>query len=430
MKLLTLLDKQLMSMGACILDNKNVQVKKKILFLGAGEDQAIAIRLAKEMGIKTIAVDENPNAIGLSIADIGICTYINNVDFLIKLGRKNNIDGVMAHAVEIPQVVAKVAEELDLPGITPEVAERATNKLERIKCFKNNDIPHPRFETAETSEEAKIKSEKIGFPVVIKPLDKAGARGVLKVNTKAEVQAAFEEAKGFSKLRTVLIEEYLDGKEISTESVVNDGEIYTPCWADRNYSQSEKYYPYMVEDGGELPTKLSEREKKIVEETVKRAIRALGINFGAAKGDILIHNGQPYVLEMAARTSGGRFCDTKVPLSNGVNILKQLILMHIGEDIDINELTPKYNKSVVERTIAPKPGEILSISGIERAKNIEGISQIYLKPEVKVGGHINALTNNAEKIGYVIAIGDSHDSTIKRAEEAIEAIKIITKKEK
>lgn len=404
--------------------------KKSILMLGAGEDQSIAIKIAQELGIKVIATDNNPKAIGLEIADLGICTSIRDVNSLIKIAKENNVDGVMAHAVEIPQVVAKIAEELDLPGINPEVAERATNKLKRINCFKNNDILHPRFETADTSEEAELKSEKIGFPIVIKPIDRAGARGVLKVDTLAEVKAAFEEAKGFSKASTVLIEEYLEGKEISTESVVYGGEIYTPCWADRNYREREKYYPYMVEDGGQLPTQLSEKEKKIVEETVKRAIHAIGIDFGAAKGDILIHDGRPYVLEMAARTSGGRFCDTKVPLSNGVNILKQLILMHVGEEIDTNQFIPKYNKSVVERTITPKSGEILSISGIERAKNIEGISQIYLKPEVKIGGYINALKNNAEKIGYVIAIGDCHVSTIKRAEEAVEAIKIITKKEK
>lgn len=401
-------------------------MKKTILILGAGEEQTIAIKLAQKMGIKVIAIDDNPNAIGLKIADLGVCADIKDVEIITKIAKENNVDGVMTHAVEIPQVVAKVAEKLNLPGISPEVAERATNKIERIKCFEKEGIPHPKFETATNIEEAERKSETIGFPLVIKPIDNAGARGVTNVNAKNEIERAFKEAINFSKEEIVLLEEYLEGPEISTESVIYNGKIYTPCWGDRNYDKKNKYYPYMIEDGGALPPDLSLQEKNLIEKTVNRAIRALGINFGAAKGDILIHKGKPYVLEMAARSSGGRFCDTKVPLSNGVNILKSLIHMYLGEEVNLKELEPKYERGVAERTILPDPGKVVSIKGVEEAKGMEGIYKVYIKPEIKIGSFIEPIKNNADKIGYVIALGKTREQAVQRAEQAVQMIGIIT----
>jgi biotin carboxylase len=404
-------------------------MKKTILILGAGEEQTIAIKLAQEMGIKVIAVDGNPNAIGLKIADFGVCADVNDIELITKIAKENNADGVMTHAVEIPQVVATVAKARNLPGVDPEVAERATNKLKRIKCFEKEGVPHPKFETATNIEEAVRKSETIGFPLVMKPIDNAGARGVTNVNAKNEIERAFKEALSLSKEEIVLLEEYLEGPEISTESVVYNGKIYTPCWGDRNYDNKDKYYPYMIEDGGALPPKLSFEGKNLIEKTVKRAIRALGINFGAAKGDILIHRGKPYILEMAARSSGGRFCDTKVPLSNGVNILKPLIQMHLGEEVDLKELEPKYERGVAERAILPDPGNVISIKGVEEVKRMDGIYKVYIKPEIKVGSFIEPLKNNADKIGYVIALGKTRDQAVQRAEQAVEVIKLITKSE-
>ena len=132
--------------------------KKTIMILGAGPEQVEAIEIAKNLGLKVIAVDGNPNAQGLEIADIGLAEDIKDVNRMIKIGQKYDIDGVMTHAVEIPQIVAKVAKRLNLPGIEPEVAERATDKLKRIKCFKESGVSCANFESANNLEEAVEKA--------------------------------------------------------------------------------------------------------------------------------------------------------------------------------------------------------------------------------------------------------------------------------
>src|SRR5690606_8056694 len=94
---------------------------------------------------------------------------------------------------------------------------------------------------------------------------------------------------------------------------------------------------------------------------VNAAIKALGINWGVAKGDVIIDDGNVKIIEMAARTSGGRFCSLKVPVSTGINMLRPLILMTVGLTPDLKDLEPKFSKGIAERFIFPKPGKIIEI---------------------------------------------------------------------
>ena len=401
--------------------------KKTIMILGAGPEQVEAIDIAKNLGLKVIAVDGNPNAPGLEIADIGLAEDIKDVKKMIEIGQEYEIDGVMTHAVEIPQIVAKVAKSLNLPGIEPEVAERATNKLKRIKCFKENGISCANFESANNLNEAIEKSEKIGFPCVFKPLDKAGARGVIKINTSKEVKNAYEHVLNHTDKNIILIEEYLEGNEISTESIVYNGNIYHIGIGDRNYDR-KRFEPFFVQDGGQIPANLSHKLMNNLKYEIEQAIKAIGINWGVAKGDFLIEpDGKIRIIEMAARTSGGRFCSIRVPLSNGINLIKLLVLISVGEEVNLDELKPKFTKYVTDRFILPKPGKIVSIDGLNDAMNLEGIYDIYLDNELVIGNEIGIFTDHACRKGQIIAVGNTYEEAVNKAEEAVKLIKINTR---
>lgn len=394
------------------------------MLLGAGEEQVTSIRVAKDLNLKVIAVDQNPDAPGLKIADIGINADINDVEKLVDIGRKYKIDGVMAHAVEIPVTVAKVSHALGLPSIDPEIAERATNKIKRINCFKENNVPAPRYCSVSSLEEAKQAVEMLGLPVVFKPIDNSASRGVVKVSSFDEIEKYYKYTLSFSKQESILIEEFLEGIEISTESVIYNNKIYTPCIADRNYSKNKSFDPFFIEDGGELPTQLSKEKFEQMLMVVEKAIRAIGITWGVAKGDILIDSEGPKVIEMAARTSGGRFSSLKVPLSNGVNILYPLIEMTVGMEPNLDLLIPKYNCGVAERFIFPDSGKIVSINGINDAKKIEGIYEVVIDDTIKIGNILTPVKNHTDRHGYVIAIGETREIAIERAEKAVNTIKI------
>lgn len=401
--------------------------KKTIMILGAGPEQVEAIEIAKNLGLKVIAVDGNPNAQGLEIADIGIAEDIKDVNKMVEIGQEYEIDGVMTHAVEIPQIVAEVAKKLNLPRIEPEVAERATDKLKRIKCFKENGVSCANFESAKNLQEAQEKAEKIGFPCVFKPVDKAGARGVIKVNSLKEVKNAYEHALNNTDKNIILIEEYLEGKEISTESIVYNGNIYHIGIGDRNYDR-KRFEPFFVQDGGQIPAKLSHELLKNLEDEIELAIKAIGINWGVAKGDYLIEaDGTIRIIEMAARTSGGRFCSIRVPLSNGINLIKLLVLISVGEEVNLDELKPKFSRYVADRFILPEPGKIISIEGIDEARKLEGIYDIYLDNGLVIGNEIKILTDHTCRKGQIIAVGSTYEEAVNKAEKAVKLIKINTR---
>ena len=402
---------------------------KTILILGAGIEQTIAIKLAKEMGYKVIAVDGNPKAVGLKFADVGINADINDVGEIVEIGKKYKIHGVMAHAVEIPQVVAEVAKALDLPGLDPEVAKRATNKIQRIECFAHKNIPCPKFETAKTLVEAEEKAKQIGFPCVIKPIDNAGARGVKKIQKVEEIAEAFDEALVNSKkFKIALIEEFLEGKGISTESIIYENKIITTGFGDRNYSRNIEFDPYFIEDGHNVPSLISEKEKEKVLITVNSAIRALGINLGVAKGDIIIKDNKAYILEMAARTSGGWFCAGTVPIATGVNILNPIIKMSVGDPIDENDLKPKFNRAACQRYIIPtEEGIFVRIEGLEDAKKMPGVGMLTIFNRPKEDDLIKKATNHSERFGQLITEGENINEAIVKCENAMKLIKIVVK---
>lgn len=405
-------------------------IQKNILILGAGLEQTIAIRLAKRMGLRVIAVDENPHTVGLSVADVGVVANISDVKKLITIGKKYKVSGVMTHAVEVPTVVAKVAKALGLPHLAPCVADRATNKFKRIQSIEKAGVSVPKFSLAATARQAAIAAARIGFPVVIKPIDNAGARGVQKITNAMQIKKGFVEAVHYSKSRKprVLVEQFLQGTEISTESFVYEGKVYTTGFGDRNYSRAKEFAPYFVEDGHNVPSVLPARIQKKVCRVVERAIRGLGIDFGVAKGDILIRKGVVYVIEMAARTSGGWFAAGTVPLATGVHLLKPLIKMSVGEKVLPQDFAPRCKRAACQRYIIPnKDSVFIGVTGVHEARNMSGVKVLQMFKVPKKGDRIRKSRNNTERFGHVIAVGKTVAEATRRCEKAVRRIHIITR---
>lgn len=401
--------------------------KKRLLLVGAGQEQIAAIKAAYEMDLFVIAVDGNPRAPGLRLAHQGICGDIRNVEYLTQLGKHEHVHGIFSHAVDLPHVVASVAQQLGLPGLAPDVAVRATNKWRRYQCLESHGVPCPKFALVHSIEEAQGVAAEFGYPVVLKPLESAGARGVRKVNTVGELDTAFRCALEFSSEPSVLVEEFLQGWEISTESVIVDGCIVTTGFADRNYISKERFAPYFIEDGHTIPSVLPHDQQARVVKVVEQAIRSLDIHWGVAKGDVILGDSGPVIFEMAPRTSGGRFCADMVPLATGINILPFLISMAVGVEVSEGELSPKFRRGAAQRFIFPDPGEIVGIHGVETARGLPGMYDVMLRNDMTMGRMVSPVTNHSDRIGHVIASGDTREEAVRRAEHAIHTIRIETR---
>ena len=393
---------------------------KHLLIIGGGVFQVPAIKTAKSMGLKVVVTDYNPEAEGMLLADYPIEVSTRNINLTVNIAKQFHrscpLDGVMTVGTDASQTVAAVADALNLPGIPFEVAERATDKIKMRQVLKGRGVPIPDFRPIWTLEECQKAVQDMPLPLVIKPCDNMGARGVRKIERLDDLIPAFREAKEASISGKLILEEFMEGPELSLDALVFEGSIHITGVADRIIERA----PYFVEIGHTLPSALPEKQQSRAVAVFKQAIFALGIDIGAAKGDIKITPEGPKIVEIAARLSGGWMSAYTYPLSTGVNLYKAAIQIALGETP--TDLKPKTSLVSAERSLLPPPGKILSIQGVEEARKIKGVKEIILMKEA--GDMAEEPRSNLGKVGYVITVGKTREEAIRINDLAREILKI------
>jgi biotin carboxylase len=393
---------------------------KTLLILGAGKEQVAAIAAAKSKGIRTIALDMNPKADGRALADEFHLVSTRDRDAILKFAKEypGKIDGVMTIASDIPHMVSAAAQALGVRHIPPAVAELCVHKLNMKEKLRQAGVNVPLFARISSLADLKAFIAKADFPIVIKPVDNSGARGVQRLTRDMDIAQALDYSRGFAFGGEVIAEKFVSGLQISTEGLMHEGVFHCTGFADRNYARLDDAVPFMVEDGGDIPTILNARDKKLVEAEFEKAARALGIGWGPAKGDMIFgEDGKPYVIEIAARLSGGNFCYDKVPWSTGVDIVDILVDMAVGNSVDPARFTPTRNLATSQRYFFPMPGKIRTVHGLADAEAMPHIRKVdvWAKP----GEIIATAENHPSRVGYVISCAPTREEAVAAANAAV-----------
>jgi biotin carboxylase len=402
---------------------------KTLLIISGGIEAADAAKRAKEMGLYVVVSDRDPEAPGFAFADSCLIADVYGPSETAAAAERYNrkirkIDGVICVAADAPVTTATVTARLKLPGISIATAELACDKLAMKQRFAASGVPVPWFCEVRTVQELQRVAIERGRNLVIKPVDSRGSRGVQRVAQVEDLTKAFLLARSHSPTDRVMVEEYLDGPQVSTESVVIDGRCFTPGFSDRNYEYLDTYAPFFIENGGDLPSHLPEDIQAKVKDVVARAAAALGVTSGTVKGDIVVHNGEPYVIELAARLSGGFFCTREIPLNTGVDFIGCAIRIALGESVSAEELEPQALTSVVQRYAFPKPGRVVSVGGAEEARGVAGIAEVVVT--AKPGDVIPPAGDKRPSAAMVLATGSSREAALTAANDALSRLKINT----
>lgn len=400
---------------------------KTLLIVSGGIEAIPGIKLARDMGLFVVVSDGNPNAPGFAFANDRIVASTYDVEGTLYSAlqyskERRPIDGVMCIASDVPLTVATIAEALGLAGISTASARLAMDKLAMKQKFHADRIPVPWFASVNSPEQLKHVIGAQGCPLVIKPVDSRGARGVLRLTREVDADWAFNEAKKHSPTGRVMIEKFLSGPQVSTESLMLDGVAYTPGFSDRNYEYLAKYAPHIIENGGDLPSCLPAEVQRAVRELVGRAAISMGIRNGVVKGDIVVCDGEPYVIELAARLSGGYFCTHEIPLNTGVDLVGNAIRVALGERPNAGDLAPRHQRCVCQRYLFPTPGRVISVRGHDKVTNWPGVELCEIR--VKPGDLLRTVDDHPARAGVVIVTGETRAEAITLAEKAIESIEI------
>ncbi len=405
-------------------------MSRTLLIVSGGVEALPGIELAKSMGLHVIVSDMNPDAPAFAVADDHIIASTYDVEATLAAARAHHeqvrpIDGVICIASDVPLTVASVAADLGLPGIPVASAQLATDKLAMKERFAADGVPIPWFSPVISAKHLHELLQAQGLPLVIKPVDSRGSRGVLRLTPDVDLDWAFSVAQQHSPTGRVMVERFLPGPQVSTESLVVNGIAHTPGFADRNYTLLERYAPHIIENGGQLPSHLPAATQEAVRQLVQQAATSLGIHNGVVKGDIVVSDGTPYVIELAARLSGGYFCTHEIPLNTGVDLVRTAIRQALGEPIDPGDLQPRFQRPVAQRYWFPEPGIVQEIQGAERFNDHPNVA--YLELRVKPGDTVRAIDSHPARSGVVITTGNSNSSALALAEQVVDSIKITTK---
>ena len=391
-----------------------------ILILGAGIMQIPGIKLARRKGWKVIVADGNPDAAGKSLCDHFEVMDLKDKDGLLSLARacsgRFGLDGVFTAGTDFSSSVAWVAERMGLPGISYATSMRATDKCLMREAFQGAGVPSPRFTCWRGEGDPVSTLSGLGFPLVVKPVDNMGARGVRRVDSDAELVEACRAALPLSRSSRVIIEQYMTGPELSLDAVVYRGKVTVCGVADRHIS----FPPSFVEIGHTMPTDLPESTVRRIEGVFAAGIKAIGIDNGAAKGDIKLTPDGPMVGEIAARLSGGYMSGWTFPLSSGVEVTEAA--MNIAVGLPPGDLTPRLRRVVAERALISIPGRVSRIEGESEARGCPGIAEVFLR--AGKGDDVVFPTNNVQKCGNVIAVAESRSAAIAAAGAALARIRI------
>ena len=390
------------------------RTKQKLLIIGASVLQLPAIKRAKEMGLEVAVADYNPDAVGIQFADHYFNASTIDIDAIVQVAKEYSPDGIMTLATDMPmRSIAAATQELGIPGISMESAIMSTDKIEMIKAFKSHGVASPWFFEVDSFSKIKDLKNSISYPCIIKPSDNSGSRGVIIINGQEELYAAYNYSVQQSRNGKVIIEEYLQGDEVSVEVITYKGEPYVLQVTDKLTTGA----PYFVEMGHSQPSKFRGDDLKKISDLAKSAVMAVGIQDSPAHVEMMVTKDGPKMIELGARMGGDCITTHLVPLSTGIDMVKAAIDISLG---NIPDLKRKFDKGSAIRYFDVKPGVIRNILGIEEIKKMDGVKEVIFTK--KIGDEVNYIHSSLDRAGMVICQSSDSTSAIHLCDNAINKV--------
>lgn len=301
-------------------------MKKKIAILGANYPSLHFYIQAKKLGYEIHSIAWPEGAICQEYSDFFYPVSFTEKEQVLDICRKIGIQGITSFSLEsaLP-VVNYIAQKLNLTGNPPECELLTENKYTMRKQLKICGISIPEFHTVKSENE--LLGIELDFPVIVKPVDSGGSRGVTKIIEKKELSPAIKRALGFSRKKQVLIEQYIEGREFSVEYISYKGEHYYLAITDKITTGP----PYFVELEHHQPAFISEELAFKIKAITEKTLDALRIYSSASHTEIKMNNkGELFIIEVGPRMGGDFITSDLVRLSTGYDFVKGILELSSG----------------------------------------------------------------------------------------------------
>lgn len=306
-------------------------MSKTLAIIGAGYLQRPLVERASEMGIKTVCFAWEEGAVCKDLCDLFFPVSITEKEEILRICREERIDGICTIASDVAApTVAYVAEQMGLAGNPYEASLKAHDKhlMRETLVAANVDCPHFTVLTKGTPVHSPLSDLQI--PLIVKPSDRSGSLGVQKITRWEDLEAAVKFAQEVSMSGEALVEEFIEGREISVETISCKGTHYTLQITDKVTTEA----PHFVELAHHQPSDLPDDMQARIYGITARALDALGLTNGASHAEYKItKEGRVVVMEIGGRMGGDFIGSDLVRLSTGYDFLQGVIEVALGETI-------------------------------------------------------------------------------------------------
>ncbi len=392
-----------------------------VAFMPAGTWQKKSILIAQDLGYKVIGIDSDPSAEGLLVCDDSlILTDLDCLSIVSALKSKGHqIIGALSIASDVGIIpCSRIREGFQLPGLLPEEAELFTYKHLQRERWLTDRVAGPKFFSVARNDDYSSKLVSFDFPLIVKPSDSSGSRGVAKVEDIDALNFALDEAFNFSRLGIAIVEEFMPGTEFTVEVFCSNFECHIIM-----ITQKIKVPGTDDTVARELFNPILESELELkISETVKSAFNSLNYRSGPGHAEIILkEDGKVGMVEVAARGGGFLIFDEMIPRTSGVDINRLTIESELGRDVKIP--TRENNKSIL-RFIESRKGKVRSISIPSVVDLPEGL---MIRPLVSVGQTLRDPISDGDRMCAILATSSDLEGAQELVSWAVENIEIVVK---
>jgi len=409
------------------------QKQKAVLIFGVGPLQESIINRAKLMGLYTVGIDPAEDAACRNVVDAFEIVGGQDYDGTCAVVEKYGIDAIVTAATDKPLVMmARIAKKYGFPFYSVETAQWSTDKFQMKQRFEFGDVPHARgvlvspgcwqLAVGDSGQKLIANGQELCLPVIVKPRDNSGSRGVKLCRTKEELEQSMAEALEYSKLDSVLVEEFIEGPEYSIEALHYNAISHSPLAISgieptANSQQptakviqfTEKKtteFPYNVELGHIQPANISEENKQKIREIISKIGAALHFENCPSHTELKINNRGIFVIETSPRLGGDYITSTLTPLSTGVNMEDELLKIALGEQIHPQPEQIQYSGV---RFFAFKEESIIKHTLNEEF--VKGWPHVVdFSFNLKEGDKVNRITSSLNRYGQLILQAGNRDA--------------------
>lgn len=384
---------------------------KKILILGAGLYYQGVISSIKKLGYFVLAIDRESASPGFQFADKYAVIDIIDREAVLEFAVQNNIDGIMPVNDFGVRTAFYVSQKLNLIGPNLLTGICGCDKGLMRDVWKNEGLPQPNYLVFNSNTPLDYIIENISFPLVIKPTDCGGAgRGISIAEDRNSLLFSIQHAAKFVKNDRYIAEKFIDGVEVTVDSLVYQNKVFPLAISDKVKPVSK----FRVATSLNFPCKFNESIKNKIFDIVTVATQALGVSNGATHAELIINEDTNDIklVEIGIRGGGGHLFNTIVEQVTGVNAPQELAKILCG---DVPTLSPQWQKGCVYRFFNPlKTGTIQNISYSDELLKNDFLIDFAIT--AKVGDHFRGLIDSMHRVGFAVVTGRNREEAIANAD--------------